>query len=554
MQALQNRLVAATGSANVAADAMAFLREETNRLGLDFRTTADSFGSFSASALRSNMSLQQTKDVFTAVAEAATALHLSAADTQSAFLALEQMASKGTVQMQELKLQLANAIPGAFEIMAKAMGVSVQQFNEMIAKGEVLSSEALPKLGAELHRQFGERAVVSADSAQAAFNRLGNALFDLKNRLAEGGFLDAVTQSVKGLTDILNAPQTVKGMKGFAELLGDVASAAVKTAAAVGSFYSFMKDRSDAIAELKARGRDASQANITDMINTIQLRRQVIGAPTGQSTASGASTADPNYTLGSASSPSISAAAGKAARMRDRLRGQIGDIDQENARETDPQKAAALKVEEQQKKLKEALEAKAITEAEFREKSLQAEIAYQDRLTEIRQRAADQEVNIREDTYNNIAGLLQVFAGKNKAIAIALLAFEKARAIAQAIIATHVAATTALIYDPTGATSARVTAMGYVNVAAIAATGIAELATMGSSSGGGFSSGGGGGGSSSVGGSSGQTSGGIPFTKQVNVTLVGSEMATWSKIQVREFIDLLNDAGKDGSKLEFRLA
>jgi tape measure domain-containing protein len=32
------------------------------------------------------------------------------------------MASKGTVQMQELKLQLAQAIPGAFEIMAQGHG------------------------------------------------------------------------------------------------------------------------------------------------------------------------------------------------------------------------------------------------------------------------------------------------------------------------------------------------------------------------------------------------------------------------------------------------
>jgi hypothetical protein len=64
MQSLSNRMIAATGDAKVAGAALAYVRDESNRLGLDFRTTAESFGNFSASALRSGMTLKETRSVF----------------------------------------------------------------------------------------------------------------------------------------------------------------------------------------------------------------------------------------------------------------------------------------------------------------------------------------------------------------------------------------------------------------------------------------------------------------------------------------------------------
>lgn len=568
LQSLQNRMVAATGDAKIAADAMGFLREESNRLGLDFRTTADSFGNFSASSLRAGMTLQQTKDVFTSVAEAATALHLSTASTQSAFLALEQMASKGTVQMQELKLQLAQAIPGAFEIMAKAMGKTLPQFNEMISKGEVLASDALPKLGAELHREFGERAVVSADSAQAAINRFGNAIFDLQSKLAGGGFLDAVTKGVTNLTDALNDPATQEGLKGFATLLGQVSEKALEAASAVGSLYNSMNKQIEAggnslfgalfgdegvkaletARQRKAQFGDASIK--ADNASTSQYKGNAqLDGMLAQAAAGAAGNGNGSYSLGKVSTEPTAAqlkAAEKAAKLRESLFNKVSNIDEKNARTSDPQKAAALELEEQEKTLKKALDAKAITEQQYRDKSLQAEVAYQDRLTDIRQKAADIETSIREQTYDNIAGLLQVFAGKNKAVALALLVFEKARAIAQTIIATHVAATTALIYDPTGATSARVTAMGYANVALIAATGIAQLATMG---GGGSSSSGvsSSGDTSSVGDSTAASSA-PPQQKSIFINLQGDN-TLYSKDSIRKLIAGINDALSDGTRL-----
>lgn len=92
-------------------------------------------------------------------------------------------------------------------------------------------------------------------------------------------------------------------------------------------------------------------------------------------------------------------------------------------------------------------------------------------------------LNARQDAQNAALGLLQTFAGRSKAAAIALVAINKALSIAQAIQNTAVAVTRALTVDPTGALAARVALLGKVQVALIAATAFAEGSQIISSSG-----------------------------------------------------------------------
>lgn len=595
VQAMQNKMQAATGSALVAADSMAFVREEANRLGLDIRSTSDGFAGFAASSLRAGLTLQQTKEIFTGVSEAAVSMRMPAEQVSLVFKALEQMAGKGTISMEELRGQLGDALPGAFEIAAKAMGKTTAEFSKMVANGEVMATDFLPRFGAAVRAELGGSVEEASQGAQAAFNRLGNAFLDLQTKMANAGLLDVVTQSVQNLTDVLNDPDTVDGLKGFAGMLADIANAALKAASALGSFYGsaqkaiqkagdsafagiFGQEGADAIAlarKAKANGLSMDSQKAVDAYMAGGGFKFGGGAVNGQGLTTdggyqGAPQVAQSFTLGKpsggagnteaakAQQKAAQKAAEEAARLKEQMQNRVASFQYDRA---NPEEQAALDAQKQQEMLKEALEAKAITEQEYRDLGLQAEMDYQDRLTEIRdeatqkelemrQRAAQQETAIRESAMNNAVALLQVFAAKNKAIAMALLVFEKARAIAQAIIATHVAATTALIYDPSGATSAKVTAMGYANVGLIAATGIAQLATMGTT---GSSGGGSGGGYYSTSGSdSGSSSGSssTPMAKNVYISLNGDDAAFYSKNNVRKLIETINEAISDGTQLK----
>lgn len=140
-----------------------------------------------------------------------------------------------------------------------------------------------------------------------------------------------------------------------------------------------------------------------------------------------------------------------------------------------------------------------------------------------------------EGMWGAMGGFLQEFAGKSKVAAIAVIAINKALAIAQAIQNTAVAVTKALTIDPTGSLAARVAAMGKIQVGLIAATGLAQAAGAGRS-GGGAGGGGGGGGVASQ--PSANTSPRVALTLQGQMFSAG---------QVRELINAINEEVEGGS-------
>ncbi|MHB8109756.1 MAG: tape measure protein [Syntrophorhabdaceae bacterium] len=185
MEQITYSMKAVSGSAEIAAKEFAYVKAESERLGLVMSDTALSFAKFSAATRNTSIEGQETKKVFSAVAEAATALKLPGEQVNGIFMALQQMMSKGKVQAEELRGQLGERLPGAFNMAAEAMGVSTAKLNEMLEKGEVLGSELLPKLAEKLHETYGVAAKESAEGGQAAINRFTNAVFESKAVLGD---------------------------------------------------------------------------------------------------------------------------------------------------------------------------------------------------------------------------------------------------------------------------------------------------------------------------------------------------------------------------------
>lgn len=184
MDALQRSFVAITGSQTAAAQELKFLRKEADRLGQSFFDLAPIYKSVSAAARGTALEGEGVRKVFSAITEASSALGMSTSDTEGALLALSQMISKGTVQAEELRGQLGERLPGAFNIMARALGVTTSELGKMLEQGQVLADEALPKLAAEISKMYGKAAETAAlESAQAAVNKLSEAWTSLKTNL-----------------------------------------------------------------------------------------------------------------------------------------------------------------------------------------------------------------------------------------------------------------------------------------------------------------------------------------------------------------------------------
>lgn len=149
-----------------------FLSEVAVNYGGDLLTLSERYIKFRAAAIQSNMSAGETQKIFESVSKAAGTLGLKTDELSGVYLALEQMISKGKVTTEELRRQLGERLPGAFGIMANALGVTIPELDKLLKKGEILSSVALPKFAAALEKAYGIESLTKIDTLAAAQGRL----------------------------------------------------------------------------------------------------------------------------------------------------------------------------------------------------------------------------------------------------------------------------------------------------------------------------------------------------------------------------------------------
>ena len=212
LEAATSRLgVAFDGDTGQVAQEMDFLRRTANRLGIDLGTLATEYSKFSIATKGTNLEGENTRKIFTAVAEAARVNRSSTEEMRGVFTALTQIVSKGAVQMEELRQQLGDRLPGAIQLMADGLGVTTAELIKMMEQGQV-TADALVPFSEELQRRFGPGLTEALNSSSVAFGRLGNALFQAGVRFAEGGFIQSLTDLANTLSEVLQSSDFIAFM------------------------------------------------------------------------------------------------------------------------------------------------------------------------------------------------------------------------------------------------------------------------------------------------------------------------------------------------------
>lgn len=187
LERITTTLRVATGSSEAAAEAFSYVANRSRELGLNFEATADSFAKFSAAARGTALEGAASREIFDSVAVAARVLSLNADQTAGTLRALEQMISKGNVQAEELRGQLGDRLPGAFQMAARAMGVTTQELDKMLKSGQVAAVDLLPKLAKEMRKTFGPEAQNAANTLGAQMERLNFQWTNLKTSMVSAG-------------------------------------------------------------------------------------------------------------------------------------------------------------------------------------------------------------------------------------------------------------------------------------------------------------------------------------------------------------------------------
>jgi tape measure domain-containing protein len=175
----------------------------SQRLGLSFVPLAEAYRNFSAATRGTNLEGEKTQRIFESVAIAGKALGSSSDEVRRGLLAVEQMVSKGVISMEELRRQLGNALPGAFQIAARAMGMTTAELNDLVKTGTLEAGPFLVKFAEQLRTEFAGGVQTATQSAKSSFERLGNELTLFKEHLANSGLLQIMKDIAEAGTKIL---------------------------------------------------------------------------------------------------------------------------------------------------------------------------------------------------------------------------------------------------------------------------------------------------------------------------------------------------------------
>ncbi len=182
-----------------------FTKSLAQTTGLDIAELQSQFAGFGASA-KESMGIQGSEELFRNMVGYSRLMGRSEEEIKRALTALSQMAGKGQIMAEELKGQLAEAVPGMVQVFAKATGKTEQELFDAMKKGALKSADTLQKVTQELNKQITAKGgwKTISESTQAQLGNLKNSwntTLDSIFRGSENGLQDFT----RSLTTLLNA-------------------------------------------------------------------------------------------------------------------------------------------------------------------------------------------------------------------------------------------------------------------------------------------------------------------------------------------------------------
>jgi tape measure domain-containing protein len=151
-----------------------FLRQLAYDYGQDIIILIKRYIKFAKVAQKARFSPEDIHKIYGSIIKVIVILGLNSNDIDRVFLSLAQMILKGKVTTEELRRQLGERLPGAFVIMADAIGVHLEVLDNMLKDGEILTSEVLPKFADALERMYGIVSIDKVDTISAWQARINN--------------------------------------------------------------------------------------------------------------------------------------------------------------------------------------------------------------------------------------------------------------------------------------------------------------------------------------------------------------------------------------------
>lgn len=205
LENIERSFQAITGSVEKAAEEMDYARDVAARLGLAQLSTARTYADLIAGTKGSAVEGEKTRAVFEAVARSMSLAGRSAAETEGALKALEQMASKGVVQMEELRGQLGDRLPGAMNAVAEGLGITTGQLNKLVDAGQMTAEEIFPALADALNKLYKD---ASSETLTQEWNHFKTAVENAYTTIGDAGAVNILKGALEAMEAVIFGTST----------------------------------------------------------------------------------------------------------------------------------------------------------------------------------------------------------------------------------------------------------------------------------------------------------------------------------------------------------
>jgi tape measure domain-containing protein len=205
MNPIQTRFETIGGSPEKGEELLTFAETIAQDLNTPLLASIEGFSRLTAASKGSKLEGKDTEELFIGVSQAMAALGLNAQDASLIFLAFQQVISKGKVAAEELRGQIGERLPGAIQLAAKSMGMSVVDFGKQLDLGQINANILLPKFAEALQEEYGAGAEAASKSFLGTLNKIENSLFNFRRLFANefGGIVAGIARVAATALDLI---------------------------------------------------------------------------------------------------------------------------------------------------------------------------------------------------------------------------------------------------------------------------------------------------------------------------------------------------------------
>lgn len=183
-----------------------FVKNISEKWGIEIKGLTEQFTQFYVNA-KGKLSETDIKKTFEGIAKAGSLMGISIDKQNDAFYAFNQMLSKGTVQAEELKKQLGNALPGAIKAATMAyqelnpnLKVTEQMMLDQMKAGNLVSNEMVPAIIRAYQKLYGIENITGIETLISKQNRLANSWTEMVAAMSASNSLTVAGRTLSGMT------------------------------------------------------------------------------------------------------------------------------------------------------------------------------------------------------------------------------------------------------------------------------------------------------------------------------------------------------------------